>query len=81
MKTLTVEGWRPSAIGRQGPSANVGGCRDRATASYEYICNSSYRPKLCTIPYTKAVRDLSAMAVRRDEHEQSRARPHTALRT
>ena len=32
MKTLTVEGWRPSAIGHQGPSANVGGCRDRATA-------------------------------------------------
>jgi hypothetical protein len=37
MKTLTVEGWRPSAIGRQGPSANVGGCRDRATAPIEDI--------------------------------------------
>jgi len=28
-----------------------------------------------------ALRDVSAMAVGRDKYEQSRARPHTALRT
>jgi hypothetical protein len=35
-------------IGRQGPSESVTLRGDRATAPYEYIFNSSHRPKLCT---------------------------------
>ena len=71
----TVKDGRSSAIVRQGPSVNVGGCRDRETPPYEYVCKSSHRPKLFTTSYTKAVRDVSAMAVRRNKHEQSRTRP------
>jgi hypothetical protein len=29
----------------QGPSEGVSLCGERATVPYEYICNSSYRPK------------------------------------
>jgi hypothetical protein len=37
---------RPSASGGyRGPSESAPTCRDRATAPYEYICKSSYRPK------------------------------------
>ena len=30
---------------RLGPVEGVSSCGDRATAPYEYICNSSHRPK------------------------------------
>jgi hypothetical protein len=69
------QGW-PSLRNRSSGSLcqrrRVPGPRD---APYEYVCKSSHRPKLCTTSYTKAVRDVSAMAVRRNKHEQSRTRP------
>jgi hypothetical protein len=54
----TLQGWWSLRDGRQGPVEPFGGRGDRATVTYEYICKSSYRPKLCAIRYTKAVRDV-----------------------
>jgi len=50
--------------GRPGPSAGVTLRGDRATVEPERICNSRISPKLRTIRYTKAVRDVAEVECR-----------------